>query len=143
MRPSPSFRPDLETLSGRVLPALLSLSLPVSAVVAARVAPADYAPSLVAVDARVAVNLNASLGVACAPNTCAPSPCAPGQLAGAFGGLLNRVGSQVDSTVGSIGSTIGGAVRHVGTDLNYTVGAVDSIVTGQTAGCRPSAPPRC
>lgn len=148
MRPSPSFRPDLEALDKRVLPALLSLSLPVSAFVAARVAPVDCAPALVAVDARVALNLNASLGTTCAPSTCAPNPytpapCGPGQLTATIGGLLNRVGGRVASDVNSIGCAVGGVVRQVATGIDYTVGAVDSIVTGLTVGCRPCVPARC
>jgi hypothetical protein len=119
--PRSDFRPAVESLDERVMPALLSLSLPVSAAVAVHVGSVACATPAIGADVCVRVGVTAQ--------TCAPTPspwcgtpsygCSPvggllnlrAGLGLSLGGVVNRVGCLVPQVVGQASLDIGAAAR--------------------------------
>jgi hypothetical protein len=118
------------------MPALLSLSLPVTAAIAVHTGPVACAAPAVGVDACVRIDLNAT---ACAP--------APGAWCGTPPPGCGTAGTPPGSctTVGAVVGEVSGLVHlvagHVAIDIGAATTLVDSIVTG--GHCQAAPPPAC
>jgi len=147
-RTKATFRPAVEALDSRVMPALLSVTAPVQAVAAVSIAPLGCGTPAVDVGLCVNVNLQAAVGATGTTlGSLAPINVAPvvGQVTSTLGGIINQVGGQVGTDLNSAGSllgtnlgSVGGLVTQVGHQASIDVGSagtlVDSIVTGAGAG---------
>lgn len=147
--PSPAtVRPNLESLDGRVMPALLSLSAPVSAFAAVRVAPIACTSPALNADFCIAINVNASVGRSCAPTSCLPTSCAPkpctppihlsntvDKVAHSLGNLVQNVGRQAATDLRAVGGLLNGVARQAAMDVNCATSVVGDIISG--IGCRP------
>lgn len=132
--PRPAFRPDVESLDDRFMPAFLSLSVPVSAALAVHVgAPACSTP---VVDANVSIRVGVNL-TTCAPAYCAPAPCytppsctpcTPAPVCGT--GLLTGLTAKVGQAVVGVGSLVYQVAGQAAVDIGTAGAIVDSLVTG-------------
>lgn len=132
--PRSDFRPAVETLDERVMPALLSLSLPVSAAVAVHVGSVACATPAIGADVCVRVGLTAQV---CAPTpTCVPTPSpwcgTPSYGCSPVGGLLNLragLGLNLGGTVNRVGCLVSQVVGQASLDIGAAARLADCIIS--------------